>query len=210
MRLLHLALAVIMGLFAGCRSLGRPAPAPGPPRVWEWHAAAAASDVDAAILVSRFADPDRVVRAEAVWRLPAANPSPSDLEALERLLDDPDASVRDHVSLALFRLRHPLFTAPADAMPKTGGDYDEMPKVLKMARPVYPTDAAVRRVEGMVVVEMLVSATGRVLRAKVVESIPALDEAALVTVQQWEFRPASKNGRAVPCIAYGEVKFRLL
>jgi periplasmic protein TonB len=89
-------------------------------------------------------------------------------------------------------------------------DYDRPPRILRQPRPVYPTEAAVKRIEGMVVVEMLVDVNGRVLRARVVESIPLLDQAALQNVHTWEFVPASKGGVPVKSIVYGEVKFRLL
>lgn len=75
---------------------------------------------------------------------------------------------------------------------------------------MYPTEAAVKRVEGTVLVEMLVSASGRVLRLRIVESVPMLDAAAVQCARQWEFAPAQRDGRPVPSIVYGEVKFRLL
>jgi len=89
-------------------------------------------------------------------------------------------------------------------------DYDRPPKLLRQPRPVYPTEAAVKRIEGMVVVEMIVDVNGRVVGSRVVESIPLLDQAALQNVRLWEFTPATKGGVPVKSIVYGEVKFRLL
>lgn len=89
-------------------------------------------------------------------------------------------------------------------------DYDRQARILRQTRPVYPAEAAVKRVEGMVLVEIVVDVNGRVADAKVVESIPLLDQAALQCVQLWEFVPASKGGVPVKSIVYGEVKFRLL
>jgi protein TonB len=89
-------------------------------------------------------------------------------------------------------------------------DYDRPPRILRQPRPVYPTEAAVKRIEGMVTVEITVDVNGRVLRARVVESIPLLDQAALQNVHTWEFAPATKGGVPVRSIVYGEVKFRLL
>jgi len=102
-------------------------------------------------------------------------------------------------------------TAPPTPRPAClNCDYDTPPKVLRMPRPVYPTIAAVDRVEGMVVVEMMISETGEPTRVRVVESIPGLDEAAVDNARQWSFKPALKDGKPVPSLVYGEVKFRLL
>ena len=46
--------------------------------------------------------------------------------------------------------------------------------------------------------ELVIDATGRVTDAKVTQSIPALDAAALATVRTWRFSPATLNGRPVP------------
>jgi outer membrane biosynthesis protein TonB len=48
-----------------------------------------------------------------------------------------------------------------------------------------------------------------VAKARVVRSIPALDEAARQTVLQWVFSPAIKNGRPVATVASAPVTFRI-
>ena len=42
-----------------------------------------------------------------------------------------------------------------------------------------------------------------------IQSIPALDAAALQTVREWLFAPAIKNGRPVATIAQAPVTFRI-
>jgi len=208
---------IVLGVAAatGCATASAPKP-PAPVFesrlgfAWQWNDPPPASDVEASTLVARFAHTEPAVRAEAAWRLPAAQPGPADLEALTRLLQDPDPSVRDEASLALFRSGHPL-VLPSPVPTATAPDPTETsPRVLNHPRPMYPSDAARQRVEGMVVVKLLISVTGRVLYARVEESVPGLDDAALLNVRQWKFDPATKNGRAVPSIAYGEVRVRLL
>ncbi len=88
-------------------------------------------------------------------------------------------------------------------------DYDAPPRPLKLTRPIYPQDAFVKKIEGTVVVEILIDANGRVVRARVLQSIPALDTAALQTVQQWMFQPAVKHGRPVATVAQAPVTFRI-
>jgi protein TonB len=89
-------------------------------------------------------------------------------------------------------------------------DYDRPPRLLRQAKPVYPQDAFVRKVEGVVVVEILIDATGRVARVRVVQSVPLLDAAALAAVRQWVFEPAIKKGRPVSTVAIAPVTFRIL
>ena len=58
-------------------------------------------------------------------------------------------------------------------------------------------------------VEILIDAQGRVARARVVQSVPLLDAAALQTVYQWLFMPAMKHGRPVATLAHIPVAFRI-
>ena len=58
-------------------------------------------------------------------------------------------------------------------------------------------------------VEILIDATGRVARTRVIQSIPALDAAALQTVNQWVFSPAVKRGRPVATMVHAPVTFRI-
>jgi len=88
-------------------------------------------------------------------------------------------------------------------------DYDQPPRPIKMTRPQYPQEAFVKKIEGTVVVEIVIDISGRVVAARVVQSIPQLDGAALQTVYQWVFQPAIKHGRPVPTRAQAPVTFRI-
>ena len=88
-------------------------------------------------------------------------------------------------------------------------DYDSPPRPLKMTRPVYPQDAFIKKVEGVVTVEIYIGIDGKVGRARITRSIPQLDAAAIQCVQQWLFAPAIKGGRPVPTIANAPVTFRI-
>jgi protein TonB len=88
-------------------------------------------------------------------------------------------------------------------------DYDQAPRPLRMPKPQYPQDAFVKKVEGTVVVEIVIDITGRVVFAKVVQSIPQLDAAAVQCVYQWVFQPAVKHGRPVATRATAPVTFRI-
>jgi protein TonB len=88
-------------------------------------------------------------------------------------------------------------------------DYDQAPRLLKIAKPAYPQEAFIKKVEGVVVLEILIGVDGRVVRARVLQSLPLLDAAAIQCVYQWSFAPAVKHGRPVPSIAHAPVKFSI-
>ena len=47
------------------------------------------------------------------------------------------------------------------------------------------------------------------VRARVIQSVPLLDAAAIQTVYQWVFSPAMKHGRPVATMAHAPVAFRI-
>jgi protein TonB len=88
-------------------------------------------------------------------------------------------------------------------------DYDRPPRLLRQTSPRYPEVAFIKKVQGVVVVELLIDDAGRVARARVIQSVPLLDAAAMATVRQWSFAPAVKHGRPVATLALAPVTFRI-
>ena len=88
-------------------------------------------------------------------------------------------------------------------------DPDEAPQPVKITRPDYPKAARKARIQGTVVVMIVIDANGRVSEAEVVESKPGLDDAALKCVKGWRFRPAQKAGVPVGTVAMAPVSFRI-
>ena len=83
------------------------------------------------------------------------------------------------------------------------------PTKTKDVKPVYPPIAQSARVQGVVIIEATIGADGRVKDAKVLRSIPLLDQAALDAVKQWQFTPTLLNGVPVPVIMTVTVNFTL-
>jgi protein TonB len=75
--------------------------------------------------------------------------------------------------------------------------------------PIYPEIARQARVEGVVIVEATTDIYGRVISAKLLRSIPLLDQAALDAVRQWQYEPMIINGRPRPVIFTVTVRFQL-
>ncbi len=68
----------------------------------------------------------------------------------------------------------------------------------RVGNPVYPPEAKAAGIEGVVIAEIIVNEQGRVTEAKVVRSVPLLDEAALAAVRTWQYEPTLLNGQPVP------------
>jgi protein TonB len=64
-------------------------------------------------------------------------------------------------------------------------------------------------VSGLVIIEATINAEGNVSDARVLRSIPMLDQAALDAVKQWRFTPTLLNGAPVPVIMTVTVNFTL-
>ncbi len=82
------------------------------------------------------------------------------------------------------------------------------PEKIKDVRAIYPPDALAAGIEGTVILEVKVDAQGRVAEAHVLKSIPALDQAALDAVRQWEFQPPLLNGQPTAVIMTTTISFQ--
>lgn len=98
--------------------------------------------------------------------------------------------------------------APGPAMPRAGTDI-KPPRKTKDVKPIYPAVALPTRAQGAVLIEAIVGPDGKVRNAKVVHSVPLLDQAALDAVSQWEYEPSMLNGVAVSVIMTVVVRFAL-
>ena len=97
---------------------------------------------------------------------------------------------------------------PPSAPVRVGGNIKQ-PTKTHDAKPVYPPIAQSARVQGVVIIEATIGPDGRVKEAKVLRSIPLLDQAALDAVKQWQFTPTLLNGVPVPVIMTVTVNFTL-
>jgi periplasmic protein TonB len=75
--------------------------------------------------------------------------------------------------------------------------------------PMYPAAARAARIQGFVILEVVINAEGLVESAHVLRSVPLLDQAALDAVRQWRYTPAALSGVAVPVVMTLTVNFSL-
>jgi TonB family protein len=97
--------------------------------------------------------------------------------------------------------------AKARMAPLRVGGQIQAPQKIKDVKPVYPATAQSARVGGAVTIEATIGPDGKVIDAKVVRSVPLLDQAALDAVRQWEYLPTLLNGVPVPVLVTVTINF---
>ena len=85
----------------------------------------------------------------------------------------------------------------------------QAPRKIVNVAPRYPTHAQLAHIEGVVVLDAVIDATGRVTDVRVTRSIQALDQAAIDAVRQWRFTPTLLNGEPVSILLTVTVRFTL-
>ena len=126
-----------------------------------------------------------------------------------RLVEAEEMTTR---ALALMRSETPAATqAPApvraSGVPiRVGGSIVE-PKKIRDVKPSYPIEAAAAGIEGTVIIEATIGRDGTVQNARVIRSVPGLDESALSAVLQWAYTPTKLNGVPVEVVMTVTVSF---
>ena len=75
--------------------------------------------------------------------------------------------------------------------------------------PEYPRLARLRRIQGIVILEVTVDRQGEVSSVSVLRSAEGLDDAAVEAVRQWRYEPTMVNGRPVSVIFTETVRFQM-
>jgi protein TonB len=96
---------------------------------------------------------------------------------------------------------------PAARAVRVGGAIPN-PTKTRNVLPVYPAVAKSARIGGTVLVEATIGPDGKVADARVVRSVPLLDQAALDAVRRWEYAPTRVRGVAVPVIITVAINFQ--
>jgi protein TonB len=101
----------------------------------------------------------------------------------------------------------PAVTTPIDPVRLHSGI--KPPEKTVNVPPVYPELARAAQVEGIVILEAVIDASGAVTSARVLRGHPMLDQSALDAVQRWKFTPARLNDEVIPVVMTVTVRFTL-
>jgi protein TonB len=89
---------------------------------------------------------------------------------------------------------------------RVGGNI-RAPMRTQFVEPVYPPTARAAGIQGVIILEIVIGEDGAVSNARVLRSIPPLDQAAIDAVRQWRFEPTLLNGVPTPVIMTATVNF---
>jgi TonB family protein len=79
-----------------------------------------------------------------------------------------------------------------------------------MPNPEYTDNARKKKINGTVIVALIVTAEGTVRDPKIIKSLDqGLDKQAIAAVSTWKFEPATQDGKPVAVHLKTEVDFRL-
>jgi len=95
----------------------------------------------------------------------------------------------------------PTFSAPVSAGVT-------LPTLIHRVIPVYPAQARTQKVEGSVVLSVVVGEDGMPRDIQVADGPNLLVQPALEAIRQWRFRPALLDGKVVPMVERITVHFR--
>jgi TonB family protein len=97
---------------------------------------------------------------------------------------------------------------PSPGAPVRVGGNIKQPLKIADAAPVLPEVARQSGIRGVVILEITIGTDGAIRDAKILRSIPQLDQAALDAVRQWRYEPTLLNGAPVPVIMTATVNFQ--
>ena len=101
----------------------------------------------------------------------------------------------------------PVVAKPPE--PVRVGSGIRQPQRVRHVQPVYPPIAQSARISGIVIIEATIGEDGQVINARILRSVPLLDQAAIEAVRQWQYTPTLLNGVPVPVIMSVTVQFTL-
>lgn len=98
-----------------------------------------------------------------------------------------------------------------DSLPTPTEEYlvSQMPRVLSDVRPIYPQEAKDNKIEGSVILNVLIDEKGIVRQVEVVESEEIFKKEALLAMKRFKFSPALVNGKAVAVKIRYVINFKL-
>ena len=152
---------------------------------------------------SRFEVPAEYQSAPMEELIAALFPSP------KVTLSSPGTDVQPRAQGRVGPAGPPLGPPPAGVY-RVGGGVTP-PHILSKSEPAYTEEARAARVQGSVLLYVVVGPDGAPQQMRVLRSLdPGLDQKAMETVGTWKFAPGMREGKPVSVEAQIEVNFRLM
>lgn len=141
-----------------------------------------------------------------------------ELEARVRSILDPSRprtsagiALRCVIAFAAIALLLPVAVTKGQGQVFKIGKDVSAPSIIYKVEPQYTPEAKDAKIEGTVMLQVVISAAGTAENFHVSRSLdPGLDANAITAVSQWRFKPAMKDGAPVAVYATIEITFHLL
>jgi TonB family protein len=151
----------------------------------------------------RFSPPDaapkrtRPIERPDVKKIPIPDPTPDEPEPIfDEAVDGPDMEFPEvGISDVIAVPDGP--PGPSASVYQIAGNV-KAPIKLHTPDPVYPEEARLARIQGVVILQTIIDTLGDVTNIRVLKGLPSgLTEAAIAAVESWEFKPATLEGEPV-------------
>lgn len=151
----------------------------------------------------RFSPPEaaprrsRPVDRPQAKRIPIPDPTPDDPEPIfDEAVDGPDAEFPE-VSIGDATSIPDAPPGPSVSVYQIAGNV-RAPEKIHAPDPVYPEEARLGRIQGVVILQTIIDDRGNVTNIRALKGLPGgLTEAAVDAVSQWRFKPATLDGKPV-------------
>ena len=148
-------------------------------------------------------EPEKKIKKKKVLAKPIPEPEVDEIEQID--ITDEDIEVVYDVTDIDFEEPEAPSTGPL----RVGGDV-KSPTLVKRVNPEYPDTARRLRIEGLVILEAIITKEGDVQNVKVIKPLNSFcDEAAMKAVKQWKFDPGTQNDIPVDVIMNLTVIFKM-
>lgn len=137
-----------------------------------------------------------------------SNRAPTPLKGLNSALSGIDLGLPGIASDNLGRIDSGIL-GNSQASIMTEDAVDVAPRAISRSRFIYPRSAKKQGVKGYVTLSLLISESGRIEQANIIESSPqgVFDNAALKGIRSWKFNPAQYQGNAVKTWVKQKIRF---
>jgi TonB family protein len=88
-----------------------------------------------------------------------------------------------------------------------GGSFSLPPILISKVSPIYPPSARANRIEGVVVIRLLIDKEGRIKKTDVLNGDPLFTQAAVDAVRQWRYKPGTLGGNPAEAEVVVDVGF---
>jgi TonB family protein len=157
------------------------------------------TELDPLFRFARFQERQGAIDAAEETLLSARRLQPGDIEPFRRLAQ---FYARRVTALHMQTVKEkPAEERPSPGAPDKNGVYQlggALTPPRRLGNAKYPPDANAAGIQGAVVAEITVNELGIVTDARVLRSVPMLDEAALQAVGEWRYDPTIVDGKPVP------------